>query len=641
MSAIDAIAHSLTVSLGVPVDSTAQHARAVREAARRALRTSQRDAGWFEVDGQAYFYAAFDDLSADLLVAGPLDPGLMPGADPLSTEMRERIAAAVTSAARGLRRTLEAPQLRMEVTRQMELLSNAIMAVSGELELDVVLRRIVDLARNFAAARYAALGIPGPSGVLETFITAGISQEEVEKIGDYPVGKGILGWLLKQDRPVRINRLSDHPMFEGFPPNHPRMENFLGVPIITRDGTVVGSLYLTEKRFTDHFSVEDEMIVELLARHAAVAIENARLYQALRHHERRLSLLLDQLPEAVVVIEREGERVTIMNQHARELLELDDESPLPEISQLGAQYRYLDENDLPVEFDEIAPMRTLRNGEVVARELVTVVMPDGLRRTLLVNSAPLMTAGEVEAAVCVFQDITEIRDADRIKDDFLSMISHELRTPLTAIHGGSQMLLSGLGKLDVETRRELLTDIHQESDRLASLIQNIVQLAHIRAGRISVECEPVLMRFIVNAAVERFRADGAGREFVVDVEPHAVALADPDRVDEMLTNVIQNAVKYAPGSAPIEISARVREEAVELAVRDHGPGIPLRDLSSVFERFERGSRASSSTPGMGLGLYIVKLLAESQGGSVRLELPEDGGTRVVMTLPAAVADEEF
>jgi len=640
MPAVDAIAHALTVSLGVPVDSTAQHARAVREAARRALRASQQDSGWFEVDGQAYFYAAFDDLSADLLVAGPLDPGLMPGADPNSTTLRDRIAAAVTSAARGLRQTREAPQLRLEVTRQMELLSNAIVAVSGELELDVVLRRIVDLARNFAAARYAALGIPGPTGVLETFITAGVSQEEIEKIGDYPVGKGILGWLLKQDRPVRIARLSEHPKAHGYPPNHPRMESFLGVPIITRDGTVVGSLYLTEKRFADEFSVEDEMIVELLARHAAVAIENARLYDALRRHEQRLSLLLDQLPEAVVVIERRGQRFSIMNQHARELLELPDGPPL-DAEQFKARYRFLDENDLPVEFEETGPMRTLRDGEVVVREQVTIVLADGRRRTLLVNSAPLASNGQVESAVCVFQDITEIRDADRLKDDFLSLISHELRTPLTAIHGGAQMLLSGIGTLDVETRRELLTDIHTESNRLASLIQNIVQLAHIRAGRISVECEPVLLRFVVNAAVNRFRDDFPDRAFSVHVEPDAVALADPDRLDEMLTNVIQNAIKYAPGAAPIEVSGVVRGEHVELAVRDHGPGIPAQDLPGVFERFERGSRASSSTPGMGLGLYIVKLLAESQGGSVRLELPEDGGTRVVMSLPAASADDDL
>ncbi len=638
--AIDSIARALTISLGVPVRPTLLEPPSVSDTARDMLRDRNQTFGWLEFGGQEYFCAIFDGLSDELLIAGPLDRSAASyrGETLTDEQLRERISEAVKAAAHGLRLALEDPQLRLEVSRQMELLSNAIVAVSGELDLDIVLRRIVDLARNFSTARYAALGIPGPSGLLMTFITAGLTPDEEARIGDLPQGYGILGWLLKQSHPIRIANLGSHPMSGGFPPNHPKMENFLGVPIIARGGKVVGSLYLTEKRFADEFTVEDELIVDLLARHAAVAIENAQLYQSVQSHEKRLASMVDQLPEAVVLIESDPARISIMNQHARALLDLHDPLPIT-IEHIRDRYQFQDEADQPIDINKIAPLRSLELGEVVIREHLTIQNANGTRRSLLVNSAPLDPERPEQSAISVFQDISEIRDSDRLKDDFLSLVSHELRTPLTTIHGGSQILLSMMGKLDEETIKELLTDIHQESARLSSLIQNIVQLTHIRAGRVALDLEPMLLRGVVNRSVERLRGQASDWEFRIDVEPGMIVLADEERVDEMLTNVLQNAIKYAPDSKLIEVRGRAGDGCVELSVRDHGPGIPAHELATAFERFERGSQASSRTPGMGLGLYIVKLLVESQGGNVRLELPADGGTEIVMTLPIAQAGE--
>jgi two-component system sensor histidine kinase KdpD len=115
-------------------------------------------------------------------------------------------------------------------------------------------------------------------------------------------------------------------------------------------------------------------------------------------------------------------------------------------------------------------------------------------------------------------------------------------------------------------------------------------------------------------------------------------MADADRVDEMLRNVIHNALKYTPHGSPIDVVAAVQGDVVRLTVRDHGPGIPASEIPYIFERFERGSRAASVTPGMGLGLYLVRLLVQAQGGEVEVELPVGGGTRVVFTLPRATED---
>jgi signal transduction histidine kinase len=150
-------------------------------------------------------------------------------------------------------------------------------AISAVLGIDEVLQLIVDRVRDLVDARYAALGIAGPDGRIERFITAGIDPHVRAAIGDLPHGRGLLGLIIRQGRSYRIPRIADHPDSSGFPPNHPPMTSFLGVPITSR-GVAVGNLYLTDKRDADEFSPADQDLVELFARHAAIAIDNARLH---------------------------------------------------------------------------------------------------------------------------------------------------------------------------------------------------------------------------------------------------------------------------------------------------------------------------------------------------------------------------
>jgi signal transduction histidine kinase len=166
-------------------------------------------------------------------------------------------------------------------------LLNAVLAIGGELDLQVVLRHIVESATSLVDARYGALGVIGESDSLSQFVTVGIDEETITKIGPYPQGHGILGVLIKDPKPLRLHDLADHPASFGFPPNHPPMRSFLGVPVRVRD-EVFGNLYLTEKAGGADFDDEDETVLLALAAAAGVAIENARLYDETRRRERWL-----------------------------------------------------------------------------------------------------------------------------------------------------------------------------------------------------------------------------------------------------------------------------------------------------------------------------------------------------------------
>ena len=171
-----------------------------------------------------------------------------------------------------------------------ELLLEAIGSMAADLSLDELLRRIVEIARDLAGSQYAALGVLGeaPGERLRLFITHGMTPAQVHEIGDLPVGHGLLGLIIDRPEPLRLHDIAEHPASYGFPPNHPPMRSFLGVPVRIRD-KVFGNLYLTEKVGEGDFSEQDELIVTALATAAGVAIENARLHEQAARRERWLA----------------------------------------------------------------------------------------------------------------------------------------------------------------------------------------------------------------------------------------------------------------------------------------------------------------------------------------------------------------
>ena len=177
-----------------------------------------------------------------------------------------------------------------ESQRQTAGLVEAGLALASELDLDALLQRIADLARDVVGARYGAVGVVGEDGLLLRFVYSGIDQQTADDIGDLPHGRGLLGVLIEGGRPMRMPEISDHPESYGFPPNHPPMHSFLGVPIIIRE-RVFGRLYLTEKQGASAFTKDDERIAMTLAAQAGVAIQNANLLDEIKARSEELAVL--------------------------------------------------------------------------------------------------------------------------------------------------------------------------------------------------------------------------------------------------------------------------------------------------------------------------------------------------------------
>jgi signal transduction histidine kinase len=173
---------------------------------------------------------------------------------------------------------LDAREQATQASQRLAALDAATRGIAGLLDVDAVLELIVERVRDLVRARYAALGIVDSFGVIERFVTVGINAEDRERIGDLPRGHGLLGLIIREGRTFRLPEISAHPASSGFPPNHPPMHSFLGVPVMVK-GSSVGNLYLTEKIGAVEFSEDDEALVEMFALHAGIAIENARLHE--------------------------------------------------------------------------------------------------------------------------------------------------------------------------------------------------------------------------------------------------------------------------------------------------------------------------------------------------------------------------
>lgn len=415
--------------------------------------------------------------------------------------------------------------------RQLNGLHEATLALASEKSLEGLLQRIVDLARELAHAEYAALGVPGEDGTLVQFIVSGLSEEAFAAIDHLPAGRGVLGLLLREGESLRLPNLQDHPAAVGFPPNHPPMSSFLGVPIESKS-KILGNLYLTNRQGAPEFSPQDQHLIEMLAAHAAVAIERAQLYQKIEQDAEEKAEMLDELRQA--------------NERLREL--------------------------------------------------------------------------------------------DRLKSEFVSLVSHELRAPLTNIKGAVELLLENVEASQEYQPQELLQVINGEVGRLSRLVQGVLEVTRIEAGTLGVQQEPLDLKQHLDKIVRQLQFRAPQHEFVLpEKERVPRILADPDRLDDILTNLLDNAVKYSPQGGRIVVQTQPAADQLIISVRDQGIGIPQGQLDDVFEKFHRVDMSDArQSYGYGLGLYITRKLVEAHGGQIWVESRPGQGSRFSFTMPLAV-----
>jgi signal transduction histidine kinase len=336
-------------------------------------------------------------------------------------------------------------------------------------------------------------------------------------------------------------------------------------------------------------------------------------FEAIRREQAETAALVESMVEGVLAADPKG-RIVIANSAARRVLGYGPDADIPDLAQLfrtKAARTVMDE--------------VIGGSSAMGRE----VEMDG--QTLLINARPLPSGG----AVVVLHDLTEMRRLETVRRDFVANVSHELKTPLTSISGYAETLLAD--QPDPATSTRFLGVIIDNARRMQRLVDSLLDLSRIEAGTWRPERE----MFDLGTAVREAwipLAERAGRRRVslaTEIGDEARTItADPGALDQVLRNLLENAIRYAPDGSSIVVEARVEGEGIAITVADAGAGIPREHLPRIFERFYRADPSRSRDEGgTGLGLAIVRHLVEGHGGRVSAESTLGEGTRITCWFP--------
>jgi signal transduction histidine kinase len=272
-----------------------------------------------------------------------------------------------------------------------------------------------------------------------------------------------------------------------------------------------------------------------------------------------------------------------------------------------------------------------------------LVLCEPRRRVLRRYSCPIVNQHGVRGRVFTYTDVTTETDIDRLKSEFVSMASHELRTPLTSVHGALQLALSGSGRDLDEEDRELLEISLANTERLVRLVNDLLDLSKIEAGRMPFALAPVPVARLLDDAARAMHGLAATRDSRIFTDAGAdlpEVAGDRDHLMRVLINLVSNAVKYSPPGSRVRLSARPVTGGVEIAVEDQGPGIRPDQLDRLFRPFSRvGLHERQTTGGTGLGLAISRAIVEQHGGRIWVEPGQPSGSRFTFVLPLAEAHE--
>jgi PAS domain S-box-containing protein len=348
--------------------------------------------------------------------------------------------------------------------------------------------------------------------------------------------------------------------------------------------------------------------------------------RAVRASEARFRALLEAAPAAILALD-EDDRVTWATRQAGELFgTAEDELVGRPLADLVVRPR-------DPSRDEIGG-RAVQRSETIGRRTDGTDFPAEMAQTTFeLEGRPFQLA--------VISDITWRNEADQIRDRFLGVLSHELRTPVTSIYGGTQLLLGRGARLDAETRRELLSGVAAEAERLQRMIENLVAMARIERGADFGGTRPVLADRIIRQLVERERQLWPEVSIRLATDgPVQMVAADEEYLAQIMRNLLSNAAKYGGAGSTVEVSLEDGDGEVLVRVKDDGPGIAEEDADVLFRLYYRSASHAATAPGAGIGLFVCRELVATMGGRIWAAPRPEGGAEFGFSLPAYVDDLE-
>jgi PAS domain S-box-containing protein len=396
---------------------------------------------------------------------------------------------------------------------------------------------------------------------------------------------------------------------------------YLGVPLAGPEGAPLGVLAVYARQPRPWREEEVEAMLALAASTSA-ALSNAELYQRVALEKERSFAILANIADGIVAVDREG-RVVLWNRAAEKITGVPGADALGRLPEDVLQGTLESGSDTPAG-DRLVPIT--RSREEVWLSVTEAIMRD--------------PAGAVAGRIYAFRDISSDRLVEQMKSDFVSTVSHELRTPLTSIYGFAETLLRQDILFSDADRETFLGYIASESQRLTLIVDALLNVARLDTGDLQVNLAPTDVRDVVGELVESAQNGGSngGHSFVLDLpEEPSAANADPDKLRQVCSILLDNALKYSPDGGIVKVGVERKQDMVEVTVADEGIGIPQSDQDQIFRKFYRGTDADSraGASGTGLGLFIARGLVTAMGGRIWVESREGEGSTFAFELPAA------
>jgi len=488
--------------------------------------------------------------------------------------------------------------------RELEALTMIGRNVTAMLDLDDVLSSVVEAAVRLTDAEEGSLLLlDEESGELYMRASKNFDQKFVQTFR-LRVHDSLAGQVIASGEPVVIDKTAPQKIKTAY-----LVHSLVYVPLQVR-GHTIGILGVDNRSAGRILSREHVKVLQALSDYAAIAIENAQLYEHSETERQKLETILTEIKSGALVIDQDN-RILIVNPTAREILDISADPIGKPVFQV-------------VKNQQILGLLRISGSQPRREE---VELSDG--RIFHALRTPVIGVGQA----VIMQDITHLKELDRIKSEFVTTVSHDLRSPLTAILGYVE-LIERAGDVN-DQQREFIRRVQNSVEQITSLVTDLLDLGRIEAG-LDTAKERIPIVVIARHAIESLRAVAEDKSIKLDISMPEITpfvYGDPVRMRQMIGNLIENAVKYTPEQGVISFTMEPEQDQVIMRINDNGPGIPPSDLPYVFDKFFRASNAPDSLPGTGLGLSIVKSIVESHNGRVWVDSKLGNGTSFSVVLP--------